>query len=74
VAAQDGGEGRPEDPGATRFVIESAPGHDLREDVFVLVRDRQWILLEMQRDAVRLEDVFRQLTTSAEAAGSGGAS
>jgi ABC-2 type transport system ATP-binding protein len=74
VSAHDGAEGHPDDPGATRFIIESAPGHDLREHVFVLVRDHQWILLEMQREAVRLEDVFRQLTTSADASRSGGAS
>jgi ABC-2 type transport system ATP-binding protein len=51
-----GGDGTP------RFVIETAGGHDLREAVFTLVRDRQWVLLELRREAVRLEDVFRQLT------------
>jgi hypothetical protein len=35
----------------------------LREPVFTLVRDRQWVLLEMRRESVRLEDVFRELTT-----------
>jgi hypothetical protein len=32
-----------------------------------MVRDRQWILLEMHREATRLEDVFRQLTVGADA-------
>lgn len=48
--------------GAPQFVIDTAGGHDLREAVFTLVRDRQWVLLELRREAVRLEDVFRQLT------------
>jgi ABC-2 type transport system ATP-binding protein len=58
--------------GTARFVIESAPGHDLREAVFVMARDRQWILLELQREIVRLEDVFRQLTRGSDAAAAGG--
>jgi len=58
--------------GSARFVVESAPGHDLREAVFIMTRDRQWILLEMQREIVRLEDVFRQLTRGADLAAAGG--
>jgi ABC-2 type transport system ATP-binding protein len=46
-----------------RFVIESAGGRDLRESVFTMVKDRDWVLLEMRRESVRLEDVFRELTT-----------
>ncbi|HEX9750508.1 MAG TPA: ATP-binding cassette domain-containing protein [candidate division Zixibacteria bacterium] len=49
--------------GASRFVIETAPAADLRESVFKLVRERGWVLLELRRESVRLEDVFRQLTT-----------
>jgi ABC-2 type transport system ATP-binding protein len=49
--------------GGGRFVIESAGGRDLREAVFTLARDKGWILLELRREAVRLEDVFRELTT-----------
>ena len=45
------------------FVVELAGGYDLREAVFTMARDRGWILLEMRRESVRLEDVFRQLTT-----------
>jgi ABC-2 type transport system ATP-binding protein len=51
-----------EGDGAARFMVETAGGRDLREAVFVLVRDRQWVLLELRREAVRLEDVFRELT------------
>jgi ABC-2 type transport system ATP-binding protein len=45
-----------------RFVIETAQGYDLRESIFTLARDNGWVLLEMRRESVRLEDVFRQLT------------
>ncbi|HWO58323.1 MAG TPA: ATP-binding cassette domain-containing protein [bacterium] len=45
-----------------RFVIESAGGRDLRESVFTMVKERDWVLLEMRRESVRLEDVFRELT------------
>lgn len=52
-----------EGDGAGRFVIESSGGRDLRESVFTLTKERNWILLELRREAVRLEDVFRELTT-----------
>jgi ABC-2 type transport system ATP-binding protein len=51
-----------EGDGAGRFVIESAGGRDLREAVFTLAKDKNWVLLELRREAVRLEDVFRELT------------
>ncbi|MBD3297855.1 MAG: ATP-binding cassette domain-containing protein [candidate division Zixibacteria bacterium] len=67
VAHADDGDRPPADTSTARFVVESAPGRDLRETIFTLVRDRSWILLEMRRDAVRLEDVFRQLTRDTQA-------
>jgi ABC-2 type transport system ATP-binding protein len=74
VAPAEAGDRDAQADGAARFIIESAPGHDLREAVFVMARDRQWILLELQRDIVRLEDVFRQLTKGADAVSAGGKS
>ncbi|HUU45120.1 MAG TPA: ATP-binding cassette domain-containing protein [Acidobacteriota bacterium] len=59
VAAPSDGSG---DDVAGRFVIESASGKDLREPVFNLVRDNGWTLLELRREVVRFEDIFRQLT------------
>ncbi len=67
VADADDGDRPPADTATARFVVESAPGRDLRETIFTMVRDRSWILLEMRRDAVRLEDVFRQLTRDSQA-------
>ncbi len=68
TADRDGAE--PPLAGCARFVVESAPGKDLRETVFGIVREKQWILLEMHREATRLEDVFRQLTVGADAGAS----
>jgi serine/threonine protein kinase len=35
---------------------------DIRADIFRLVADKGWVLLELHRDTQTLEDVFRQLT------------
>ncbi len=51
-----------EGDGGGRFVIESSGGCDLRESVFNLAKDRNWVLLELRRESARLEDVFRELT------------
>jgi len=47
-----------------KFAIECAQGVDLREKIFHLAVENNWILLEMRKEQVSLEDVFRQLTTS----------
>ena len=75
VAPANGADGEPVADGCGRFVVECAAGTDLRETVFAMVRDRQWVMLEMHREAARLEDVFRQLTVGADAlSGAGRAS
>jgi len=43
------------------FEIETAK--DLREDIFKLAVKNKWTLLEMQRKAVSLEDIFMELTS-----------
>ena len=48
---------------ATGWVIEGAADSDLRRDIFHCARDNDWVLLEMHRKSVSLEDVFRKLTT-----------
>jgi ABC-2 type transport system ATP-binding protein len=47
-----------------RFVLESAQGVDLRENIFRLAVENHWVILELRKEQVSLEDVFRQLTTS----------
>ena len=47
-----------------KFTVECTKGVDLRENLFRLTVENDWILLEMRQEQASLEDVFRQLTTS----------
>lgn len=47
-----------------RFLIHSAPGTDVREELFHTAVDQRWILLELSRKATSLEEVFHKLTRS----------
>lgn len=46
-----------------KFALESAKGIDLRESIFRLAVENHWVILELRKEQVSLEDVFRQLTT-----------
>jgi len=50
--------------GAGRFVVESAPGQDVREALAAAVVKGGWGLREMQSVVMSLEDIFIQLTTA----------
>jgi ABC-2 type transport system ATP-binding protein len=39
---------------------------DLRPEIFKAIVDQGWVLLELHRDAQKLEDVFRSLTIGDE--------
>ncbi len=51
------------DDGATRYLVDVEPGHDVREAMAELAVSRGWGLLELRKEAMSLEEVFRQLTT-----------
>ena len=57
-----------EEPGEdeTRVRLECAPGADPREEVFRTAVSRGWVLRELTREAVSLEDVFVRLTRHEE--------
>ena len=57
VVAKDGN-------GVIRLHVESARGRDVREQVFTAAVQNHWILLEMRRETVSFEDVFRELTAA----------
>ena len=44
------------------FEVRTDGGHDLRKDIFQLAAQQNWPLVEMRREVVSLEDVFRRLT------------
>lgn len=52
----------------TSFVIDIAPGHEVREAIFELAVQRHWPILHVALETVSLEDIFRQLTTGGPAA------
>jgi len=47
--------------GYSRFIVESALGSDLREDVFKTVQQNGWLLRELRRQSVSLEDAFVEI-------------
>lgn len=56
----------PTDERAHSFELSGEDGTDLRPEIFRLIADKGWVLLELHRDTQTLEDVFRQLTIGDE--------
>jgi ABC-2 type transport system ATP-binding protein len=56
----------PTDDKAHRFQFQSGVGADLRGEIFRLMVDKGWMLLELRREAQSLEDVFKVLTKGDE--------
>src|SRR5271166_487875 len=56
----------PTDERAHTYEVVSDQDVDLRPDLFKLVSDKGWVLLELHRDSQSLEDVFRNLTIGDE--------
>ena len=52
----------PTDERAHAYELTSDDDADLRPDLFRLIADKGWVLLELHRDTQTLEDVFRDLT------------
>ena len=53
--------------GRPRFVVESAVGQDIREDLASAIVGNGWGLLELRAEGMSLEEVFLKLTTREEA-------
>jgi ABC-2 type transport system ATP-binding protein len=56
----------PTDDRAHAYELVSEQDVDLRPELFKLMVDKGWVLLELHRDAQTLEDVFRSLTIGDE--------
>ena len=56
-----------------RYLVDVAPGHDVRETLAKLAVGRDWGLLELRKDTMSLEEVFRELTTEETAGETEGA-
>jgi ABC-2 type transport system ATP-binding protein len=59
-------EEKPSDEQAHRFEITGPESSDLRPEIFRLVVQKGWTLLELKRDAQSLDSVFRDLTRGDE--------
>ena len=62
----------PTDDSAHSFELKGPLGGDARPDIFQLIVQRGWLLLEMRRETQTLEDVFKALTRGDEIADRGG--
>ena len=56
----------PTDERAHAYELSSEDKTDLRPEIFRLIADKGWVLLELHRDTQTLEDVFRHLTIGDE--------
>src|SRR5688572_24770557 len=61
----------PTDETAHKFELSGAQDGDLRADIFRLMVQKGWVLLELRRDAQSLDAVFRDLTRGDEKADRG---
>ncbi len=56
----------PTDERAHTYELTSEQSSDLRPEIFKLIVDKGWVLLELHRDTQKLEDVLRDLTIGYE--------
>jgi hypothetical protein len=52
--------------GASRFVVESARGRDVRGEIFQLAAQQKWGLLELKQVGMTLEEVFMRIVAGEE--------
>jgi ABC-2 type transport system ATP-binding protein len=57
---------RPTDDRAHSFQLMGPLGTDIRPEIFQLIVQKGWLLLEMRRESQTLEDVFKTLTKGDE--------
>ena len=57
-----------EKDGRVGLILTASAEHDLLPEIFRLASSRGWILYELHQEAGSLEDLFRQLTATGEAA------
>ncbi|MBN2493361.1 MAG: ATP-binding cassette domain-containing protein [Deltaproteobacteria bacterium] len=60
-----------EGAGTLGFVLRDSAGADSREAVFGAAVDHSWIVLDLHREQVSLEDTFRRLTLGEQEGGEG---
>ncbi len=59
----------PSDAGSLGIQVLAGSEKDIRRELFTLAVDKGWTLLELRKDVVQLEEVFRELTVGDAKAG-----
>jgi len=59
-------ESRPGGDGVGTFVVEADRGRDVRRDLFQLVKEQRWALLELRPLGLSLEDLFIRVVAGEE--------
>jgi ABC-2 type transport system ATP-binding protein len=52
----------PDTDDLVRFEIQTSPGRDARPDLYLKIRETDWILMELAKETQALEHVFQKLT------------
>ena len=52
-----------ENPSGNLYFIKSESGKDIRNDIFQLAVSENLSVITLQKEAIKLEDIFKQLTT-----------
>jgi ABC-2 type transport system ATP-binding protein len=52
--------------GGGRFIVESARGQDVRGEIFQMAAQQKWVLLELKRVGMTLEEVFIRIVAGEE--------
>jgi hypothetical protein len=52
--------------GASRYVVESARGRDVRGEIFQLAAAQKWGLVELRQVGMTLEEVFMKIVAGEE--------
>jgi ABC-2 type transport system ATP-binding protein len=45
-----------------RFEIHGPPDRDVRPDIYLKIRETDWIIMELARETQALEHIFQKLT------------
>ncbi len=52
----------PAEEGTVSFEISSPDNHDLRSDIYLKIKETDWIILQLAKESQALEKIFRELT------------
>jgi hypothetical protein len=51
-----------DDTEITKITISCGPGYDPREDIYKMIKQQDWVIMEFHHEVQTLEKVFRDIT------------